>query len=125
MQQKKRPWLLLDESKRPFRVSITFLFKMILRFPKTALLVMAGLFLYPVPMIAAEPSSSTYKVLANQKVGLNLSTVNDLIKKGDEALLNDDLKKARENFDKAQVLSKQLHLLKFCLLIFFLYQNIF
>jgi len=59
-------------------------------------------------MIRAETPSSSYRVLASQKVGLNLFTVRDLINKGDESFSNGDLDQARAHFDKARVLTKQL-----------------
>ena len=71
-------------------------------------MITAGLFFLPVPSIAAENSSSSYKILANEKAGLNLFTVKSFIEKGDESITNQDLDQARKHFDKARVLSKQL-----------------
>ncbi len=73
----------------------------------SVLLLMAGFFLSPIPSSSAEETSS-YKVLASQKAGLNLFTVRKYIKEGDEAVENEDLDQARKNFDKARVLTKQL-----------------
>ena len=77
------------------------------RFFKPAHLIIAGLLFTPLPLIAAQ-SSSSYKVLANQKVGLNLFTVKEFISKGDKAISKNELAEARENFDKARLLTKQL-----------------
>ena len=77
------------------------------RFLRPVYFLLAGLIFAPIPVIAA-PSSSSYKVLASQKMGLNLFTVKEFMKKGDESISNDDLAEARENFDKARLLTRQL-----------------
>tara|TARA_Y100001968_G_scaffold332955_1_gene393253 strand:+ start:69 stop:590 length:522 start_codon:yes stop_codon:yes gene_type:complete len=77
------------------------------RFSKTAFLLIAGLIMQPIPLLAEQSNLSSYKTLNTQN-SLNLSTVRELIKKGDEAITNDDLTKAREHFDKARNLTKQL-----------------
>tara|TARA_Y100001968_G_scaffold332764_1_gene392154 strand:- start:6267 stop:6797 length:531 start_codon:yes stop_codon:yes gene_type:complete len=78
------------------------------RFSKTALLIIAGLIFCPMPSIAEQSSSSSsYKVLAKEN-GLNLFTVRNLINKGDQSISEDDLTQAREHFDKARNLTKQL-----------------
>ena len=69
---------------------------------------MAGLFFCPIPMLAEGSPSSNYKVLASEKVGLNLFTVKSLIEKGDKSISENDLEMAREHFDQARVLTRQL-----------------
>ena len=80
---------------------------MFFRFSATALLLM-GLISNPIPLMASQESSESYKVLANQKAGLNLLTVKDLMDKGDKAISDSDLDKAREFFDQARLLTRQL-----------------
>ena len=78
---------------------------------KALLLITLGTIFSPLGEIRAEstsPSSATYKVLANQTSGLNLSTVRGLLKRGDESIKSNDLKQARAHFDKARILTKQL-----------------
>ena len=81
---------------------------MIFRFSSSTLLLSIGLFLAPISPLSAQESSSSYKVLASQKAGLNIYTVNSFIDKGDQALRNQDFDEARKHFDKARILSKQL-----------------
>ena len=68
---------------------------------------MAGLLMTPISLKAQE-SSASYKVLASQKAGLNLSTVRNLIKKGDDLAKQDNLDAARKEFDDARNVTKQL-----------------
>ena len=58
--------------------------------------------------LKAQESSASYKVLASQKAGLNLSTVRNLIKKGDDLAKQDNLDAARKEFDDARNVTKQL-----------------
>lgn len=73
----------------------------------TTFCVMAGLLMTPISLKAQE-SSASYKVLASQKAGLNLSTVRNLIKKGDDLAKQDNLDAARKEFDDARNVTKQL-----------------
>ena len=77
------------------------------RFSKTAFLIVAGLVFHPIATVAEQLPTSNYKVLASQN-SLNILTVRDLIKKGDESISQDDLKEARKHFDKARNLTRQL-----------------
>tara|TARA_Y100001968_G_scaffold333931_1_gene401292 strand:+ start:580 stop:1101 length:522 start_codon:yes stop_codon:yes gene_type:complete len=81
---------------------------MFFRFTKIASLIAVGVLIFQPPSIIAQESSSSYKVLASKKSGLNISTVKDLIDKGDKAMSLEDFDEARENFDKARLLTKQL-----------------
>ena len=78
------------------------------RSSSSVFLIVLGLFLSPIPSFSEQEPASSYKVLASQKAGLNLSTVRNYINQGDEAIEQDDLAEARKNFDKARVLTKQL-----------------
>ena len=75
---------------------------MIFRLSSSSLLLAIGLFLAPISSLSAEETSASYKVLASQKAGLNLYTVNSFIEKGDQAVSNQDLDQARKHFDKAE-----------------------
>ena len=81
---------------------------MLFRIASSIFLLSTGLFLAPMPSFSSQENSSSYKVLASQKAGLNLGTVKNYIKEGDEAMEQEDLDLARKNFDKARVLTKQL-----------------
>lgn len=81
---------------------------MIFRVSSSSLLLAIGLILAPISSLSAQETSSSYKVLASQKAGLNLYTVNSFIEKGDQAVSNQDLDQARKHFDQARILSKQL-----------------
>ncbi len=78
------------------------------RFPMTAFALTASLIISPLTSIAQTSSSANYKVLASEQGGFNLSAVEGLLRKGDSAISNDDLVKAREHFDKAAEVSKLL-----------------
>ena len=57
----------------------------------------------------AETSTpSNYKVLATEQDGFNASAVQKLLDRGDDSVANGNLGKAREDFDKAREVSKQL-----------------
>ncbi len=62
----------------------------------------------PMSLNAQETDTSTYKVLANEKTGLNLATIKELIQKGDESFSKEELDQARKHFDEARVLTRQL-----------------
>ena len=81
---------------------------MIFRIASSVLLISTGLFLTPMPSSFAQENSSSYKVLASQKAGLNLFTVKNYLKQGDQAMENEDLDLARKHFDKARVLTRQI-----------------
>ncbi len=74
----------------------------------TALALLVGLASSSVPSEAKEPPSSNYKVLARRKGGFNVSTVENLIKKGDESVSKGDFVRAKKHFDEARDVSKQL-----------------
>tara|TARA_Y100001968_G_C19227848_1_gene652966 strand:+ start:306 stop:827 length:522 start_codon:yes stop_codon:yes gene_type:complete len=76
--------------------------------PITALLIVAGFFFSPSPTFAQSTSNASYKVLAREDGGFNVSTVERLIKRGDESAARGDLVKAKENYDKARNVSRQL-----------------
>ncbi len=73
-----------------------------------AFALMAGLICVPGASLAQESSSSNYKVLASDQAGLNVSTVQSYIDKGDSFVSRGDLVKARESFDQARAIAKQL-----------------
>ncbi len=77
------------------------------RFSMTALALPTSLIFSPVSSFA-QTSSSDYKVLAREQGGFNVSTVEELLKRGDKAVAKRDLVKAREHFDKARDAAKQL-----------------
>ena len=81
---------------------------MFFRFPSSALLVAAGLFLVPIPSSFAQETSSSYKVLASQKAGLNLDTVRNYIEQGDQSTSNNELKQAVNHYKKARKTTKLL-----------------
>ena len=81
---------------------------MLFRIASSVLLISTGLFLTPMPSSFAQENSSSYKVLASQKSGLNLFTVKNYLKEGDQAMENEDLDLARKHFDKARVLTRQI-----------------
>jgi len=78
------------------------------RNPLAAFAIFAGLLFTNVPLLAETSSSGNYKVLSSEKAGLNLSTVQYFLDKGDDYFLKGDLEKARKEFDKARDVSKQL-----------------
>ncbi len=73
----------------------------------TAFALSASLLLSSIPPSLGE-SASNYKVLSRDKVGFNVSAIEELLSRGDEFVSNGDLVKAREDFDKARKISKQL-----------------
>jgi len=70
--------------------------------------IFAGLMCSNVSSLAETTSPNEYKVLAKQSAGLNLDTIQAFLDKGDALFLKGDLVKAREEFDKARDVSKQL-----------------
>ncbi len=69
---------------------------------------LAGLAFFPVPSIAESSQASNYKVLARDVDGFNVSLVKNLLKKGDELASRGKLESAKENYDQARKVSKQL-----------------
>ena len=57
---------------------------------------------------AETATPSTYKVLAREQGGFNVFAIQELLDRGDDSVANGDLVKAREHFDKAREVSKQL-----------------
>ena len=78
------------------------------RFPITAFAISAGLLLSNPPSLAETPSTNKYRVLASENVGMNLSTVESYIQKGDQFFSRGDYGKARKEFDKARNMSNFL-----------------
>ena len=76
--------------------------------PMTAFALTASLIFAPGSSFAEINSSSTLKVLAREEGGFNVSAVQELLDKGDESVARGDLVGAREHFDKAREVSKQL-----------------
>ena len=74
--------------------------------PMTAFALTASLIFSPNFSLAQ--TSSTYKVLASEKEGFNVSVVEALIKKGENSVSEDNLEEARKYFDQAREASKQL-----------------
>ena len=81
--------------------------KMKLRLALTASAIAAGLICSFQPSFA-EKGSSSYKVLASTDYGFNVMTVESHIKKGEEYFLQNDLKKAEEEFLTARKMSLAL-----------------
>ncbi len=81
--------------------------KMRSRISMTACALMAGLVFTP-SVCLAQTSSSNYKVLASEGSGFNVSTVQKLLNSGDAFVSKGNLVKAKENYDKARKVSKQL-----------------
>jgi len=78
------------------------------RRPLSASAVFLGLILSNLSALAETPSAAQYKVLASETSGLNLGTIQAFLDQGDELFLKGDFAKAREEFDKARQISKQL-----------------
>lgn len=78
------------------------------RLPMTAFALTASLIASPCPSFAETNSLSNYKVLAREQGGFNVSSVQELLDKGDEFVAKGDLAEARKHFDKAREVSKQL-----------------
>ena len=78
----------------------------------TAFVLMAGFNLLPLAKGAfASPnltSEESYRVLASEESGLNISVIERLLAEGDEEITQGDLIEAREKYDKAREISKQL-----------------
>tara|TARA_B100000214_G_scaffold320383_1_gene255527 strand:- start:1298 stop:1825 length:528 start_codon:yes stop_codon:yes gene_type:complete len=81
---------------------------MAFRIQKTSFLLIALLTFSPFVCFSAKAQESTYRVLVSKKTGLNLSSVEKLISLGDKAIEDNDLVKARSEFDKARILTKQM-----------------
>ncbi len=75
------------------------------RFLVIAYLVLGGFILVPSCLVA---KSSPYKVLARKVNGFNLDSIQGFIDKGDEFVVKDSLVEARNQYDKARFISKQL-----------------
>ena len=78
------------------------------RLPMTTFALLAGLFFIPVHSLAQSASSSNYKVLARKGNGFNVSSVQKLIEKGDQAVSQYNLDGAKLQYDKARNVAKQL-----------------
>ena len=82
------------------------------RLSLTAFLLMAGFNLVPLANgVFASPnlnSQESYRVLASEESGLNISVIERLLAEGDEEITQGDLIEAREKYDKAREISKQL-----------------
>ena len=76
--------------------------------PMAILALIAGISSMPLPAISETSSVSSYKVLAREEGGFNVSTVEELIKKGDKSISKGDLVEAKRNYDKARNVSRQL-----------------
>ena len=74
----------------------------------TAYALMAGLGFTPSVCLAQKASSINYKVLANEDSGFNVALVEKLLKKGDSLVSKGDLVEAKESYDQARKVSKQL-----------------
>ena len=57
---------------------------------------------------AGSKETGNYKVLAENNKELSISTVRDYLKKGDRYVEKGDFKKAKETYDKARSLAKQI-----------------
>ncbi len=77
------------------------------RLPLTTCALFAGLLLSPASSIA-QTSSSSYKVLASEERPFNVKAVKSLIKKGDKAASSRNYKKAKNHYDEARIVSRQL-----------------
>ncbi len=74
----------------------------------TAIGFIAGASFSPLSGFAETSNSSSYKVLAAEGKGLNVSAVESLISKGDRSISRGDLVEARKYYDQARDLSKRL-----------------
>ena len=81
---------------------------MIFRSSRATLLLFLGLTLLPSISFSEPNKTSSYKVLANQKTGLNGAAVQNYLNKGDSFVQNGDLDKAIDEFKKARKLSSLL-----------------
>ena len=70
-------------------------------------LLVAGFCVSGTPLLAEE-SSDSYKVLAKQGSGFNVSSVQFFLDKGDKSIENGDLIEARKHFDNARTIAKKL-----------------
>ena len=82
------------------------------RLSLTAFILMAGFNLIPLAKVVyASPdlnNTDNYRVLAGEERGLNISVIERLLEEGDEKIAQGDLVEARQKYDKAREISKQL-----------------
>ena len=76
--------------------------------PLTVFALVAGLFISPLPSLSESADSVNLKVLASPESGFNVSTVERLIQQGDRSISKGNFVAAKENYDKARNVSKQL-----------------
>ena len=69
----------------------------------------SSFFCTPLSIAYVKASDDSFKVLNNKDRGYSLITVKAFLEKGDDALREKNISKARENYDKARVISKQLY----------------
>ncbi|WP_320668006.1 hypothetical protein [Prochlorococcus sp. MIT 1307] len=78
------------------------------RLPMTAFALTTSLIFCPGPSFSETAPSSNYKVLASEEVGFNVSSLEKLLEKGDEAVAQENFEEAKQNFKKAREASKLL-----------------
>tara|TARA_Y100001968_G_C18927588_1_gene512699 strand:+ start:39 stop:563 length:525 start_codon:yes stop_codon:yes gene_type:complete len=77
--------------------------------PITCFALLAGLSLSSSPSFSETNAGAVFnKVLASKEDGFNVSTVERLIKNGDNSIAKGDFVKAKKNYDKARDVSRQL-----------------
>ncbi len=74
----------------------------------TVFALLAGLFFCPIATFAESSSQASYKVLAKKTGGFNVSSVKDLLIKGDAEAARGNLEKARKHYEKAKKASREL-----------------
>ena len=70
--------------------------------------VFIGLSPYMNPSYAESKNTNEYKVLSNTNKKLSISDVKDYLAKGDNLVKNGDFEKAKQSYDKARNLARQL-----------------
>ena len=70
--------------------------------------VFVGIPFYMNPSYAESKNPNEYKVLSSKNKKLSISNVQDYLTEGDQLVKNGDFEKAKENYDKARNLSRQL-----------------
>ena len=76
--------------------------------PLTVFALIAGLFFSPLPSLAESTSSGNFRALASEESGYNVTTVEKLIKQGDDSVAKGNFVAAKESYDKARNVSRQL-----------------
>ena len=77
--------------------------------PIAVFALLAGLSFYPALSLSeSNIDNNSYKVLARKEGGFNVSSVEKLIEEGDNSIAKGNFVKAKESYDKARNISRQL-----------------